>query len=112
MNGVEFWQKKTEALLSSPSRHAFQSFAQGTKIVLHRAELYKTELDIFQLRSIQQKEAKARARKSVQSGGQLYAHEARAKREEKEAREQVKAARKAEKESQQAAIANGKALCY
>jgi hypothetical protein len=103
VNGVGFWQRKTEALLSSPSRHAFESFARGTKTVLHRAELYKTELDMFQVRSIIHKQAKARARRTVQSGGQLYAHEARAKREEKEARERAKAQQKAERESQQAA---------
>jgi rubrerythrin len=102
VNGVGFWQRKTEALLSSPSRHAFESFARGTKTVLHRAELYKTELDMFQVRSIIHKQDKARARRTVQSGAQLYAHEAQAKRE-KEARERAKAQQKAERESQQAA---------
>jgi uncharacterized protein YaiI (UPF0178 family) len=29
VNGVDFWQQKTETLLSSPSRHAFESFARG-----------------------------------------------------------------------------------
>jgi hypothetical protein len=103
VSGVEFWQQKTEALLSSPSRHAFESFARGTTIILHRAELYKTELDIVQLKVMQQKEAKARVRKSVQSGGQLYAHEARAIREAKELKEQAKKDARAERESAQAA---------
>jgi hypothetical protein len=103
VSGVEFWQQKTEALLSSPSRHAFESFARGTTIILHRAELYKTELDIVQLKAMQQREAKARARKSVQSGGQLYAHEARVIREVKELKEQAKKDARAERESTQAA---------
>lgn len=55
------------------------------------------------MRSDIHKQAKARARRTVQSGGQLYAHEARAKREEKEAREPAKAQQKAERESQEAA---------
>lgn len=55
---------------------------------------------MFQVRSIIYKQAKARARRTVRSGDQWYAHEARAKREEKEARERAKAQQKAERESQ------------
>lgn len=94
VEGVEHWQRKAEQLFSSPSRHGFEAFARGTTIVLHRAELYKTELDIVALRAFQQRDAKARARKSLQSGGQLYAHEARAKREEKEAQARQRQMRK------------------
>jgi hypothetical protein len=103
VSGVEFWQQKTELLFSSPSRHAFESFARGTTVILHRAELYKTELDIVQLKAMQQREAKARARKSLQSGGQLYAHEARALREERERKALAKVEAKAARESAQAA---------
>lgn len=97
------WQRKAEQLFSSPSRHGFEAFARGTTLVLHRAELYKTELDIVALRTFQQREAKAWARKSLQSGGQLYAHEARAKREEKEAQARAKADAKNVRESAQVA---------
>jgi hypothetical protein len=103
VEGVEHWQRKAEQLFSSPSRHGFEAFARGTTIVLHRAELYKTELDIVALRAFQQREVKARARKSLQSGGQLYAYEARAKREEKEAKARAKADAKTARESAQAA---------
>jgi hypothetical protein len=103
VSGVEFWQQRTEALLSSPLRYAFESFARGTTVILHRAELYKTELDIVQLKAMQQREAKARARKSLQSGGELYAHEARALREERERKAQAKVEAKAARESAQAA---------
>ncbi|OBT80132.1 hypothetical protein VF21_00668 [Pseudogymnoascus sp. 05NY08] len=103
VQAVEHWQKRAEEAFSSPSREGFQSFARGTTVVLHQAELYKTELNIVTLRAAEQKAAKARARKSLQKGGQLYASDARKMREEKEAKLQAKADARAAKESDQAA---------
>ncbi|OBT81012.1 hypothetical protein VF21_00119 [Pseudogymnoascus sp. 05NY08] len=103
VQAVEHWQKRAEEAFLSPSREGFQSFARGTTVVLHRAELYKTELNIVTLRAAEQKAAKARARKSLQKGGQLYASDARKMREEKEAKLQAKADARAAKESDQAA---------
>ncbi|OAF54837.1 hypothetical protein VC83_08686 [Pseudogymnoascus destructans] len=101
IQAVKHWQKRVEAAFSSPSREGFQSFARGTTVVLHRAELYKTELDIVTLWSAEQKTAKARAWKSLQKGGQLYASDARLLREEKEAKLQAKAEARVAKESKQ-----------
>ncbi len=103
VEGVEFWQRKTEALLSSPSRQGFEAFARGSAVILHRAELYKTELDIIALRAAAQREAKSKARKSLQKGGRLYAYEARARRHEREAKLKAKADKRTARESAQAA---------
>lgn len=103
VEGVEYWLNKTELLLSSPSRHRFQTFAYGTTQVLYRAELYKTELDIHQIRAQQTKNAKAKARKTVQHGGQIYSWQAREKIEIKEAKVKAKIEARTARESAQAA---------
>jgi hypothetical protein len=51
---------------------------------------------------MQQREVKARARKSFQSGEQLYTHEARALQEAREGKERAKAQARAERESAEA----------
>ncbi|KFY31266.1 hypothetical protein V493_01258 [Pseudogymnoascus sp. VKM F-4281 (FW-2241)] len=51
VEAVEHWQQRAEAVFSSPSMQRFHSYVRGTKVVLHRGDLYKTELNIVTLRS-------------------------------------------------------------
>lgn len=103
IEGIDFWQKKAKAVLSSPSQPKFQSFMRGTTTVLYQTELYKTELDIITIRMNEQRQLKARSRRSIQCGGQLYASDARARRYEKEAQERAKCNARDARESEQAA---------
>ena len=102
VEAVEHWQQRVEAVFPSPSMQRFYSYIHGTKVVLHREDLYKTELNIVTLQSAEQKAIKARAQKSLQKGGQLYTSDARRLHKEKEAKLQEKAEARAAKESKQA----------
>ncbi|OBT70875.1 hypothetical protein VF21_10070 [Pseudogymnoascus sp. 05NY08] len=91
---LQQWKPKILVLLGSPSRERYENWAAGTELVLVNAQLQELDYSILERQVLEQRNQRAKSRRTLQAGGVLSVENARHLQAQKLQKEANKKARK------------------
>jgi len=78
------WKERIPILLSSPSARKFESFVQGTEVILNDISIVEHEVNELCAMAQESRRKKTNCCKVIQKGGKISVHKARQKKEARE----------------------------
>jgi hypothetical protein len=108
---LQQWKPKILVLLSSPSRRQYENWATSTEQVLVSAQLQELDFSILERQVMEQRNQKAKSKRTLQLGGALTVENARRLQARKLQKEANKMAQKEARVAKSATIQARKELC-